>query len=435
MRRLLQVQLGGGGARSEACRGWRDGGLLADLQSSRGRSVLDLDATCTSARAADGRRGEREHLERERVRKRREGPLAPRTGAEVRALARTAGSPVGDVEEDKRGEKSEGPARVFRPATSRLVVERSTQEDGIARIAVRHEHHLAPTLLERGPHRRQGRARPRPPQPPCAVEVNLPRTAAGKTKSRRISRGRCRTIGDPTSTGCTPASPRCGGIGERRGDGDATKKGVKRKREPLPRRGQRARGEIPVACSWGVQRLSPREEALSVREIGQASICEHGVSALSARSAAMSTSTDVSALGQGGGETGCRARPILWFSVQGVLRVCFLQARTAANLSAVSLPKGISVSVRTCSAALSGRGGGEILWVCEHGRPSLSVQGVRRQLRKKAAGAPTARSAAGHVHHGARLGDDDCKAQEKSAQLHRNDNTATDADATRRRTT
>ena len=36
----------------------------------------------------------------------------------------------------------------------------------ITRIAVRHDHHLAPRLLEQGPHHRQGRVRRRPPPQP-----------------------------------------------------------------------------------------------------------------------------------------------------------------------------------------------------------------------------------------------------------------------------
>ena len=85
----------------------------------------------------------------------------------------------------------------------------------ITRIAVRHEHHLAPRLLSRDPV--VVKEEPDDDHQPPPSTSNLPRTTSGKTKSRRISQGRCRRFGDPTSTGCTPKG-RDGGIGERRGE-------------------------------------------------------------------------------------------------------------------------------------------------------------------------------------------------------------------------
>ena len=147
-------------------------------------------------------------------------------------------------------------------------------------------------------------------------------------KSRRISQ-KMSTIGDLTSTGCTPASPRWR---DRRAkeQKDATKKGTKRKRAPYTKgpceHGVKYRSNCKVcsACPhgsgasvqgvrWGLN-LRARSPALSVQGGGGGSICstavsysckvrrvwnlQHGRRPVTARSAAgaRSASTVVSAM-------------------------------------------------------------------------------------------------------------------------------------------
>ena len=135
----------------------------------------------------------------------------------------------------------------------------------ITRIAVRHDHHLAPRLVEQGSRRRQGRDPTMMTTNPPPSTSNLPRTTMGKTKSRRISQGRCRRFGDPTSAGCAPRR-RDGGIGERRGGEGCDEEELEAEESPSHEGAMRAREEVSVVVQ-GVQRLSPREEAQTVQGV------------------------------------------------------------------------------------------------------------------------------------------------------------------------
>ena len=126
----------------------------------------------------------------------------------------------------------------FSPSLSVFWNARPRPQVVITRIAVRHDHHLAPNLVERRSRRRQGRARRRPPPQPRRQR----RTSRGRPRGRRRVRGSRRkmsTIWRPNSAGSRQRR-RDGGIGERRG-GRMRRKGTKRKRA-LPRRGHASTG-------------------------------------------------------------------------------------------------------------------------------------------------------------------------------------------------
>ena len=130
----------------------------------------------------------------------------------------------------------------------------------ITRIAVRHDHHLAPSLLERRSRRRQGRARRRPPPHPRRQR----RTSRGRPRGRRKVRGSRREDVDDLATQPRPAARqrrRDGGIGKRRGGEGCDEEGDEAEESPSHEGAMRARGEVSVALQV-VQRLSPREKAL-----------------------------------------------------------------------------------------------------------------------------------------------------------------------------
>ena len=224
----------------------------------------------------------------------------------------------------------------------------------ITRIAVRHEHHLAPRLVEQRSRRRQGRARRRPPPPTPPSTSNLPRTTMGKTKSRRISWGRCRRSTQPRPA--VRQRRRDGGIGERRGGKGCDEEGREAEERPSPEGAMRARGEVSVDLQ-GVQRLSPREAALSVQGVRR--VCN-----LRARSSAL--------------------------SVQGVRWVCILQARSSAPKCKECGGSGICEHARERSRCKECGGAS----ICEHGR-------IRSQCKECGGASSTvvsarsARSAAG----------------------------------------
>ena len=93
------------------------------------------------------------------------------------------------VRETLRDCRSEAPFHVGSGHTTDLFSGNVGPQVVITRIAVR-DHHLAPSLVEQRSRRVKEESCDDHHQP-TAGNVNLPRTTTGKTKSRRISQGRC----------------------------------------------------------------------------------------------------------------------------------------------------------------------------------------------------------------------------------------------------
>ena len=144
----------------------------------------------------------------------------------------------------------------------------------ITRIAVRHEHHLAPSLVGQRPHRRQGRARRRPPHPP-AVNVEPPADDHGEDEKTEDLAGKMSTIWRPDLDRLRASIAEMEGSESEQEKEDATKKGVKRKRAPRTKgaceHGVKYRSQCKVcsACPHGKWRSR-------CKECGGSQVCEHG---------------------------------------------------------------------------------------------------------------------------------------------------------------
>ena len=175
----------------------------------------------------------------------------------------------------------------------------------IARIAARHEQHLA-SRIERGPHLRRGRVRRRrrPPQ-------SQYRTSRGRRRGRRKFGSRREDVDDLAAERESVPRRRRRSRGHGGGGRGCDKQGGEAEESAL-QRAMRARGEVSVELQ-GVQSLSPRSSALCLQGVRW---CVN----LRARSSALSV--------QGVRRVWTlRARPSA-LSVQGVRRVSNLRARS-----------------------------------------------------------------------------------------------------------
>ena len=169
-------------------------------------------------------------------------------------------------------------------------LERATRPRVVIIIAVRHEHHLAPDLLNRTPS--SSRKSPTTTTTPPPSTSNLPRTTMGKTKRRRISQ-------EMSTIWRIDLDRLRASIAEMEGSESEEEEGcdqVKRKRAP-PRGAVRARGE--VGRMQGVRCLSTCRGALGARSAVGLDSVSTVVSARCRVPWAQSASTVVSALVQG----------------------------------------------------------------------------------------------------------------------------------------
>ena len=288
----------------------------------------------------------------------------------------------------------------------------------ITRIAVRHEHHLAPRLVEQGSRRRQGRARRRPPPTP-AVNVEPPADDHGEDEKSEDLVGKGTTIWRPNLDRLYASVAEMEGSESEEEEKDATKKGVKRKRAP-PTKGPcehgvkpRSRCKVCGGCphgKWrhyckevaGHQSASTAAGALSARSAVGAQSASTAVSALSARSAVVhqSASTVVSALS---------ARSAVGTAVGAVQGVRWVWSicKHGRQRNMCKECGGASICEHGLVSALSARSAAG--HQCEHGRERELSGGWGINLR--------ARSSALSV-----------QGVQEIAQLNRDDNNDTDTD-------